>query len=195
MAEKEEDQKDNYYSKIHLHHGQVDKLNPAKAQILEKLETLSMMIANSDEVDEGVEEQMNKVLTNYQVQFKQFIVAYTRAKISRVTKLMQTLDNIEDELLSVDRIQKARTFELIKMRSAVSQSLKSILDLVLLAKDVDLPMHEAGGNVYVQNNVIFNDTTMLIQDKGSRQSIRDALRNLISTVNTPKAIDGEEQEL
>lgn len=160
-----------------------DPLEVSKQKIMDQLAMLTSMIANSDELDEEVEGEINKVMSNYQVQFKQFIVAMARSKITGIANLMQALENVETELYSETRIKNARTFELVKIRAAASQSLKSIVDLVLLAKDVDIPMKEVGGNLYVQNNIQLNDTTVVLEDKNSRKNIRNALMELMDNVN------------
>jgi len=157
-----------------------------KEDIIRKLSELARLIANSEDIDETIEQHLNSVLSDYQIRFKQFIVAYARTRIGSMTELMRALEDTEKILYSPDCIRKAKTFELLKMQTSITKSMQSIVDLILLAKDVDLPHTPGATNIFVQHNVQHNEITGVVSSKNSRTHIRNAISAVLSNLQSPQ---------
>lgn len=162
-----------------------------KPEVIDSLRKVADYIANSGEVEDDVKILTDKVLAEHTEQFKLFIVAYTRTRISRVVKLMNSLDIIEEKMLDETTLRDSTPTQLLRMHSAISYSLQSIVDLSMTSINMDTQSNATvAGDVFNLTQLNISNPEVL-GHKDSRTKVRTALDKIMDSFKDD-ATDAEE---
>lgn len=145
-------------------------------------------IGNSEISAELIKPILDQVLLDYKTQMKVFIVGYTKAKISRLTKVLEYLDKVDEKLykeLEDNNIDKDR---LIIIGEILSRRVKETIDLSNAANKLDIdaiqPQVVQNNFLQINNNQtkIEGDALIDIADKDRRMDFRHGLTKILMKV-------------
>jgi hypothetical protein len=157
---------------------------------IEILKVLSSFISNSDTSNDVVKTIVNEVLSDYKNQMKILIISYTKARISRVSKLLEALDKIDDKILDEVIAGKIEPNKLLVFRSALSNSINEIISMANAAKNLDVEPIIPGSftqNIFQLNNNTNGDISLIdVGDKDKRMDLRIQMEKLLSHIEVKK---------
>lgn len=155
-----------------------------KKDALTTLKFLIEHVANSDTMRDNVQAVLADTLAEHQTQMKVFIIAYTKARIARVGKLLDALEKIEDKMyekLATNGEIDERI--LLTLHASITGSLRGIFELANVCKNLDIP--NPAINQFIQNNNTLTIDGM--SNKDSRMDLRSNLSKLFKSIEKQNA--------
>lgn len=159
------------------------------------LKILSNSISNSDTSDALIRSIVNEVLSDYKNQMKVFIVAYTKSKISRTTKLFELLNKVEDKIydkIAGQNIEEADLRLLLTLRGSLSGSLEEIIQLANTTKNLDLDpviTQNIITNITQYNQTNVENALIDIGDKDRRMDLRHGISDILRKIEESNTND------
>jgi len=105
--------------------------------IKKAIETITSYVS-SDRMDDNAKQIIRDVLSDYAMRLDLFMVAHTRSKIMRLQRLIDALDNVEENLYQPDRINSASTRDLLQIHFAITSSIKDVVNLVIQTRGLNV---------------------------------------------------------
>lgn len=148
------------------------------------LKILSYFISNSDTSSDAVRSIVNEVLSDYKNQMKIFIIAYTKSRISRASKMLEALDKLDDQIYEEVIAGNIKPEKLLMLREVLSRSLNEIVTMANATKNLDVDPVIPGS--FIQNFISMNNNGNInlidIGDKDKRMDLRINLRKLFEHI-------------
>ncbi len=146
-----------------------------KKDALQSLKFLAEHISNSDILHDEVKNEVSIVLSEYQTQMKVIIIALTKARITRVSKMLEALEKAEDKIY--EKIESATDDRvIIAYHSIITTSLRTIVDLANMSKALDIPITV---NNFTQNNINVDNP---FKTKDEKIDLRSKLSGLLKSI-------------
>lgn len=139
-----------------------------------------------------IRQAVNQAITNYENQLRVFMVAVANRQLTRILRLIRTLDSLEEQLESPSVIANMASKDLIRIYALQQSNLTTSLDYV--KKVADMRMELATANAAITNSLTTSETEeinalMNLPKLSSfqRNNIRKIVEGLVSDI----ALDNE----
>lgn len=175
---------DNYDDYLNLL--EVYETNNSELQVIEDDELSKSVSLVNDNQDLS-----NLINDNTIDNMKAFLVIYSKNQLSRVIKLNNALNKIEDKLInSIDLVNDRDVKNILNITYAIQKSLDNTISLIKQVTSDDSYLQViidnsniVNNNLNILNSTDYSNSIAKIHNKDSRDKVRNALDEILSQIN------------
>lgn len=175
---------DNYDDYLNLL--EIYETNNSELQVIEDDELSKSVSLVNDNQDLS-----NLINDNTIDNMKAFLVIYSKNQLSRVIKLNNALNKIEDKLInSIDLVNDRDIKNILNITYAIQKSLDNTISLIKQVTSDDSYLQViidnsniVNNNLNILNSTDYSNSIAKIHNKDSRDKVRNALDEILSQIN------------
>lgn len=150
------------------------------------------------EVDEVlVDQAVRQTVSNYETKLRVFAISVANRHVGRILRLLDTIDDLEQELSNPDRFADMESKDLLRLYTATQANLTSSLDFVKKVMDQRIELqHAESALISVRQNMVQSQDELPGLNPEQRDRVRrliQGMANEIIEIEDDDEIEGEGQ--